>query len=240
LKEDYLIDTLQCLYSYCDSWDYQLWWSQKIFNGLATTWKENILTLVDRNYQYVYASPVHHILMGDEPRTEINDERIRALSNRSLIEYIIKRNENKREMYIRWPYDALYFCGEKRGVLLSYGDRNLAISALLKDGRFQLNNEDIIIPGTNLYWGFDIDMTFQIEPEKTIHFRWYRESNNQAYDIYLMDDQWNYKHRPNEKPEEKGDRKNCYCFNVERDKSNVVQTIINNLISEQSEIDSNA
>ena len=178
--------------------------------------------------------------MGDEPRTEINDERIRALSNRSLIEYIIKRNENKREMYIRWPYDALYFCGEKRGVLLSYGDRNLAISALLKDGRFQLNNEDIIIPGTNLYWGFDIDMTFQIEPEKTIHFRWYRESNNQAYDIYLMDDQWNYKHRPNEKPEEQGDRKNCYCFNVERDKSNVVQTIINNLISEQSEIDSNA
>jgi hypothetical protein len=55
-----------------------------------------------------------------------------------------------------------------------------------------------------------------------------------------MDDQWNYKHRPNEKPEEQGDRKNCYCFNVERDKSNVVQTIINNLISEQSEIDSNA
>ena len=83
-------------------------------------------------------------------------------------------------------------------------------------------------------------MTFQIEPGKTIYFRWYRESNNQVYDIYLMDDQWNYKHRPNEKPEEKGDRKNCYCFNVERDKSNVVQTIINNLVSEQSEIDSNA
>ena len=240
LKEDYLIDTLHCLYSYCDNWDVQLWWSHKIFNGLAATWKENVLTLVDRNYQYVYASPVHHILMGDEPRTEIEDKRILTLSNRSLITYFLKHNENKKEMYIRWPYDALYFCGDKRGVLLSYGFRNQAISAMLKDGRFRLNNEDIIIPGTDLLWGFDIDMTFQIEPGKTIYFRWYRESNNQVYDIYLMDDQWNYKHRPNEKPEEKGDRKNCYCFNVERDKSNVVQTIINNLVSEQSEIDSNA
>lgn len=239
LKEECLIETLQCLYSYCDSWDAQLWWSHKIFNGLGTTWKENILTLVDRNYQYVYASPVHHILMGDEPRTEIEDERIRTLSNRSLIAYILKRNENKREMYIRWPYDALYFCGDKRGVLLSYGFRNQAISAMLKDERFQLNNEEILIPGTNLLWGFDIDMTFQLEPEKTIYFRWYRENNNQAYDIYLMDDQWNYRHRPNEKSEEQGDRKNCYCFNVERDLPNVVETIISKLKFEQSEINSN-
>jgi hypothetical protein len=81
-------------------------------------------------------------------------------------------------------------------------------------------------------------MTFQIEPEKTINFRWYRERNNQTYDIYLMDDQWNYRHRPNEKSEEQGDRKNCYCFNVDLESSNVVETVINNLISEQSEIDS--
>ncbi len=239
LKEDYWINTLHCLYSYCDSWDAQLWWSHKIFNGLAATWKDNILALVDRNYQYVYASPVHHILMGDEPRTEIKDERIKTLSNRSLIEYILKRNENKREMYIRWPYDALYFCGDKRGVLLSYGFRNQAISAILEDTRFQLNDEDVLIPGTNLLWGFDIDMLFHPTPEKTIYFRWYREHNSQAYDIYIMDSQWNYLHRPTEKIEEQGDRKNCYCFNVESTPSNVVETIISNLISEQSEIDSN-
>lgn len=239
LKEDYLIDTLQCLYSYCDSWDAQFWWSHKIFNGLAATWKENILTLVDRNYQYVYASPVHHILIGDEPRTEINDGRIRTLSNRSLIEYILKRNENKREMYIRWPHDALYFCGDKRGVLLSYTDRNKVISAMLKDGRFRLNNENVSIPSTNLFWGFDIDMTFHLDSGKTIYFRWYRESNNQTYDIYLMDDQWNYRHRPNEKSEEQGDRKNYYCFNVEKELPNVIETIISKLKSEQSDMDSN-
>lgn len=239
LKKEYLIDTLQCLYSYCDNWDAQIWWSHKIFNGLAATWKENILTLVDRNYQYVYASPVHHILMGDGSRTEINDERISALSNRSLIDYILKQNGNKREMYIRWPYDALYFCGDKCGVLLSYRDRNQAISAMLKDGRFQLNNEEIIISGTNFFWGFDIDIIFHNE-ENTIYFRWYRERNNQTYDIYLMDSQWNYIHRPNEKAEEQGDRKKCYCFNVKRDNdiSNVVKTLIQNLISEQSEINS--
>jgi hypothetical protein len=239
LKEEYRVDILHCLYSYCDSWDAQLWWSHKIFNGLAATWKDNILTLVDRNYQYVYASPVHHILMGDEPRTEIKDEKIKTLSNRSLIEYILKQNENKREMYIRWPYDALYFCGEKRGVLLSYGDRNRVISELLKDSRFQLNNEDVLIPGTYLLWGFDIDMLFHPTPEKTIYFRWYREHNSQAYDIYIMDSQWNYMHRPTEKIDEQGDKKNCYCFNIESTPTNVVKTIISNLISEQYEIDSN-
>ena len=239
LKEEYRVDILHCLYSYCDSWDAQLWWSHKIFNGLAATWKDNILTLVDRNYQYVYASPVHHILMGDEPWTEIKDTRIRVLSNRSLVRYILKHNENKRDMYIRWPYDALYFCGDKRGVLLSHEDRNRVISELLKDTRFQLNNEDVLIPGTNLFWGFDIDLLFHQTTEKTIYFRWYREHNSQAYDIYIMDSQWNYMHRPSEKTDEQGDRKNCYCFNVESTPSNVVETIISNLISEQNEIDSN-
>lgn len=239
LKKDYLIDTLHCLYSYCDSWDAQLWWSHKIFNGLAATWKDNILTFVDRNYQYVYASPIHHILMGDEPRTEIIDEKIKTLSNRSLIEYVLKRNENKRDMYIRWPYNALYFCGDKQGVLLSYGFRNQAISALLKDTRFLLVNEDIRIPGTNLFWGFDIDILFHPIPEKTIRFRWYRENNNKTYDIYIMDDQWNYIQRPNEKPEAQGDKKNYYCFNVGSSLSNIVETIANDLMSEQSEIDSN-
>ena len=239
LKKDYLIDTLHCLYSYCDSWDAQLWWSHKIFNGLAATWKDNILTFVDRNYQYVYASSVHHILMGDEPRTEIIDKKIKTLSNRSLIEYVLKRNENKRDMYIRWPYDALYFCGDKQGVLLSYGLRNQAISALLKDTRFLLVNEDIRIPGTNLFWGFDIDILFHPIPEKTIRFRWYRENNNKTYDIYIMDDQWNYIQRPNEKPEAQGDKKNYYCFNVGSSLSNIVETIANDLMSEQSEIDSN-
>lgn len=239
VRKDYLIDTLLCLYSYCDQWENQLWWSHKIFNGLATTWKENILTLVDRSSQYVYASSVHHILMGHNPTSEIEDNRIKTLANRSLIEYIIKQNDNKKDMYIRWPHDALYFCGDKRGVLLSHDYRNKVIlNMMLKDNRFQLNNKDVVIPDTNLLWGFDIDMIYK-EQEKTIHFRWYREKNNQTYDIYLMDDQWKYIPRPNEKGTEQGDRKNYYCFNVDRETPNVVETIIEKLKLELSEIDSN-
>ena len=243
VRKDYLIDTLLCLYSYCDQWENQLWWSHKIFNGLATTWKENILTLTDRdrNNQYVYASPVHHILMGNEPRNkdEIEDNRIKTLANRSLIEYIIKQNENKKDMYIRWPYYALYFCGDKRGVLLSYDYRNKVIlEMMLKDTRFQLNNKDVVIPNTNLLWGFDIDIIYK-EQNKTIYFRWYRERNNQCYDIYLMDNHWKYIQRPNEKGTEHGDRKNYYCFNVDRETANVVDSIIENLKTEQLEIDTN-
>ncbi len=245
LRKDYLINTLLCLYSYCDQWDDQLCWSHKIFNGLATTWKENILTLTDRNrnYQYVYASPVHHILMGYEPRNrdEINDNRIKTLANCSLIEYIINKQKeyNKKDMYIRSPHDALYFCNAKRGVLLSYDDRNKVIlEMMLKDTRFQLNNKDVVIPNTNLLWGFDIDIIYK-EQNKTIYFRWYRERNNQAYDIYLMDNNWNYIHRPNKKETEQGDRKDYYCFNVDTKTANVVESIIEKLKSEQSEIDSN-
>lgn len=238
LKEDNLIDTLHCLYSYCENWDTQLWKYHKIFNGLAATWKYNILTQVDRDYQYVYASPVHHILMGDRPRSEIKDNRIMMLANRSLIEYIIKHNENKKDMYIRWPHDALYFCGDKRGVLLSHYRNGIILNMMLKNIRFQLNNKDMLIPDTNLLWGFDIDMIYK-EQERTIYFRWYRERNNHTYDIYLMDNQWNYIRRPIEKGEEQGDRKNYYCFNVDRDTPNVVESIIENLKLEQAEIDSN-
>ena len=98
---------------------------------------------------------------------------------------------------------------------------------MLKDTRFLLVNEDIRIPGTNLFWGFDIDILFHPIPEKTIRFRWYRENNNKTYDIYIMDDQWNYIQRPNEKPDAQGDKKNYYCFNVGSSLSNIVETIAN-------------
>ena len=216
IKEEYLIDTLYCLYSYCDNWNDQFWWSHKIFNGLAATWKDNILTHVNRNYQYVYASPVHHILMGDAPRNSIEiEERIRKLANPSLLAYVLKRNGNKREMYIRLPHDVLYFCGDKQGVMLSNDKRDKALSDILRDSHFTLKDNSVIIPDTDMFWGFDIDFIYRDDAGKTFNLRWYREQNSQTYDIYLMDENWNYLRRANEYFEAIGDKKFYYCFNYD-------------------------
>lgn len=234
LKEEYRVDILHCLYSYCDSWDAQLWWSHKIFNGLAATWKDNILTLVDRNYQYVYASPVHHILMGDAPRNSKEiEERIRKLANPSLLAYILKRNGNKREMYIRWPHDVLYFCGDKQGVMLSNNKRDKALSDILRDPHFTLKDNSVIIPNTDMFWGFDIDFIYREDTGKTFHLRWYREQNNQTYDIYLMDENWNYMRRANECLEAIGDKKFYYCFNFEENSTlEATEQVIDKINSE--------
>lgn len=233
VKEEYRVKTLQCLYSYCTDWETQLWWNHKIFNGQAATWKDNILTFV-KDYKYVYASSVHHILIGDEPNSEITDERIQALANRSMVEYILGKNDNKRDMYIRWPHHALHFCGDRQGILLSHKDRDQAITKMLEDKRFKLQNGERI-PNTDKFWGFDIDLTCQVDSTKTVNIRWYRERKDNTYDIYLLDEQWNYQMRPQEKSEEKGDRKKYYCFNVE--KSDVVEDIIDKLRIEIDSID---
>jgi hypothetical protein len=154
--------------------------------------------------------------MGDAPRNSKEiEERIRKLANPSLLAYILKRNGNKREMYIRWPHDVLYFCGDKQGVMLSNNKRDKALSDILRDPHFTLKDNSVIIPDTNMFWGFDIDFIYRDDAGKTFNLRWYREQNNQTYDIYLMDENWNYMRRANENLEAIGDKKLYYCFNFE-------------------------
>lgn len=238
VKEDFQVKTLQCLYSYCTDWGTQFWWYYKIFNCTASTWKDNILTYVNKEYKYVYASSVHHILMGDKPNSEIADERIRALANPSMIVYILDKTQEKRDMYIRLPYDALHYCGERQGILLSKEYRDQAITQMLADGRFTLRDKDVQIHGTTKFWGFDIDLTFQEDSSKPIHFRWYRDNTGNGYDIYLLNENWEYKIRSQEKPEEERDRKRYYCFNVEEEEpTNVVEHIVSKLKKEFEEME---
>ena len=225
INDECLEETLTCLYSYCDNWGTQLWWSHKIFNGQLTTWKKNILTFVDESCNYVYALPVHHILMGDPPKTVIEDSRIKKLANRSLVSYLLKQNDNKRDMYIRSPHDALYFYRDKQGVMLSNDFRDASMSKILKDEHFSLRNPEIQIPDTNLLWGFDINFICMLDGQP-FNLQWYRERNNQTYDIYLMDEDWNYMKRHIELTNAIGDKRSYYCFNLEEN-NDVAEQIMN-------------
>lgn len=237
VKEERVVMALQTLYSYCSDWIRQLWWNARIFDGTSSTWKNNILNSVDRNYTYIYACPVHHILMGDNPSEVLHEYRsMRMLTDKALIEYIVKKNEQKREMYIRWPHDALYFCGDKRGVLLSNKFRDDSIAKLLNDGRFSLNDESIKIANTGLLWGFDINLVYHLGNGHDINLQWYREHNANNYDIYLMDENWNYRHRLNNLDNAEGDRRYYFCFNVIKETEDFIFTFIKQLKSEFAEI----
>ena len=225
-----VVDAMQTLYSYCDDWGSQFWWNAKIFNGKANTWKDQILTKVIGDNKYVYAEPIHYLLMKAEPSKERKvDRRLRLLSSKSLIEYLVKENAQGLDMYIRDPHDALHYCGRKYGVMLSYPERDKCLNELLRNNKIKLVadwNEDKYIEKDEygdedvVFWGnLDINFTYRPENGKPIHLQWYRGRSSTEYDIYLMNEDWTYKIRPTPLEDEKGDRKRLYCFNLHIDES---------------------
>lgn len=229
VKADKIVDAMQTLYSYCDDWDSQFWWNATIFNGKANTWKDQILTKVIGDNKYVYAEPVHHLLMGEGPSTERkSDRRLRLLSSRSLIEHLVKENPKGQDMYIRYPHDSLYYCGRKYGVMLGFQKRDECLNKLKNEGKIKLTdqNEPIIIPKDEygdedvVFWG-DLNINFVYYPEngEPLHLQWYQGGSSAEYEIYLMNEDWTYKIRPTPLENGLGDRKRFYCFNLNIDES---------------------
>ena len=232
VKADKIVNAMQTLYSYCNDndWDSQFNKDAKIFNGKANTWKDQILTKVVGDNKYVYAEPVHHLLMGEGPSTERkSDRRLRLLSSRSLIEHLVKENPKGQDMYIRYPHDSLYYCGWKYGVMLSYEKRDKCLNKLLENNKIKLisdwnkkidigkdeyGDEDVV------FWG-DLNINFVYYPEngEPLHLQWYQGGSSAEYEIYLMNEDWGYKIRTTHMEKEHDDRKRYYCFNFNIDES---------------------
>ena len=228
VKADKTVAAMQTLYSYCDDWGSQFWWNAKIFNGKASTWKEQILTKVDGENKYVYAKPVHYLLlMGAKPSKERKEDRqLRLLSSNSLIEHLVRKNPKGQDMYIRYPHDSLYYCGKKFGVMLYYESRDKCLNELLRNNKIKLlagQNEKISIKNDDgnevdaVFWG-DLNINFDYYPEngEPLHLQWYQGGSSTEYEIYLMNEDWTYKMRATPL-EDEGDRKRYYCFNLHID-----------------------
>lgn len=226
VKADKIVDAMQTLYSYCNDndWDSQFNKDAKIFNGKANTWKDQILTKVVGDNKYVYAKPVHYLLMRVGPSKERKEERrLRLLSSKSLIEHLVAENAQGLDMYIRYPHDSLYYCGRKYGVILSYPERDKCLNELLNIGKIDLTepNERIIIPKDEygdedvVFWG-DLNINFVYYPEngEPLHLQWYQGGSSAEREIYLMNEDWTYKIRPTPLENGQGDRKRFYCFNL--------------------------
>ena len=227
VKADKMVDAMHTLYSYCDDWGSQFCWNAKIFNGKASTWKDQILTKVVGDNKYVYAEPVHHLLMGEGHSTERKlDRRLRLLSSRSLIKKLVEKNVHGLDMYIRYPHDSLYYCGKKFGVMLYYESRDKCLNELLRNNKIKLlagQNEKISIKNDDgnevdaVFWG-DLNINFDYYPEngEPLHLQWYQGGSSTEYEIYLMNEDWTYKMRATPL-EDEGDRKRYYCFNLHID-----------------------
>ena len=225
VKADKIVNAMQTLYSYCNNWDSQFNKDAKIFNGKANTWKDQILTKVVGDNKYVYAEPVHHLLMKEGPSTEWkSDRQLRLLSSKSLIKHLVKENPQGQDMYIRYPHDSLYYCGRKYGVMLNYQERDKCLNELLKNNKIKLlagQNEPIIIPKDKygdedvVFWG-DLNINFVYYPEngEPLHLQWYQGGSSAEDDIYLMNEDWTYKIRPTPLENGQGNRKRFYCFNL--------------------------
>lgn len=208
------VEALHTLYSYCDNWESQFWWNAKIFSCTAKTWKENILTKVNSYNTYIYAKPIHHLLMGDTPSNEIKSDKIRLLANESFVRFLVSENTNNWNLYIRHPHDALYYCGYKYGVMLNYPMRDTYLNRLLDAGIIELTDSNKRIADTGLFWGnLNINFIYHVNG-KELYLQWYKQNNNKECDIYLMTQEWDYKRRPIVLENEQSDKKRYYCFNI--------------------------
>lgn len=217
VQADQRVKALRTLYSYCDDFNSQFWRDAKIFNWSTETWKENILTKVNASNEYIYAKPVHHLLMGDAPSEEKKqDERLQLLANESFVTFLVKENKNNEDMYIRDPHNALYYCGRKYGVMLEHKMRDSYLNQLLDANKIELTDSNNRIADTGLFWGnFSINFIYHANG-KDLHLQWYRQRNNREYDIYLMTEDWNYMRRTTKLENGQGDRQDFYCFNIEK------------------------
>ena len=155
--------------------------------------------------------------MGDGPSEKTSDDRrMRLLTDESMVSFLVTENKNESDMYIRDPHDALYYCGYKYGVMLNFERRDTYLNLLLDEGVIELTDRNRRIDNTGLFWGdFNINFLYHARNGHTLHLQWYQQRNYNAYDIYLMTNEWSYKMRPDSLENELGDRKKYYCFNVE-------------------------
>ena len=157
------------------------------------------------------------LLKGDSPSKEKKqDRRLQVLADENFVKFLVCKNTDNRDMYIRDPHYALYYCGRKCGVMLSCERRDSWLNKLLEESKIELTESNSRIENTGLFWGdFSINFIYHLKNGKSLHLQWFQQRNDICYDIYLMTEDWNYKRRENRLVDAQGERQEYYCFNID-------------------------
>ena len=185
---------IKIILSYCNSW----WWQIEshphdnhfIFSDSFNCWKNCILLKSGKDGRPLYASPVHHLLVGDGLSDSVPDD----LSDRyrkSAFKYLIDTSiisdcydlfkKTKDKLYIRWIYDNLCLYPSSLGFVLSMPHRDEMLLSCLENGSVKLI--DSWQKQSMFFWGWNV-----IFIHNGFNFQW-------CYDdrIYLLDKDLKYK-----------------------------------------------
>lgn len=199
LKTDIAAKTEAIFISHCKNFLYLLNYDKKVFSTDIDTWRDKIFLRTDNDsYSYTYAEPIHCLLLGMDI-AQISDEEysgasyIRKLANPDIWNHIWAQSDNK-PMYIRENKTMLHVYGDKnKGLFLDYDIRDNLIHSLLENDseHFKLRIPNIVlIPGTNLLWGGQIDFIYIVDNYK-FNFIWNNPVYNSDSDICLANPDWN-------------------------------------------------
>lgn len=199
VKRDYQVSALllRALLSRIDISEHQWFGNYKDF------WREMIL---NREHSLV----IHELLMGplnvkEECDCWIKDDRLlQELLNKHKAWHILT-DWNNYPVLTRYSRREQNPRSPKEIVVLNY-HRN----ALLNNQTIAIN-KDCIIDNTFFLYGWDINFKY-----KEKYFQWYGTPNEAELDVYLMDENWKYKRRPNYE-EGKIDKENYYCFGITKE-----------------------
>lgn len=168
--------------SYCDDYWAQLNYWPKVFSCDTATWRDNILLKSkSNNYDYLYAKPIHHLLLKDVTRQlddtdcEGTTEYIRKLSNSHVWDHVWGMVGYNVPMYIRsFRSDNkrfLYTCGDfSKGLFIDYQQRDRLVHEILNESEPMLElmyPEYAIIKNSELFWGPNLDFVYE-----GYKFRW--------------------------------------------------------------------
>lgn len=170
-RKDALI--IRKLLSYCNIWTHQIEsWSghyRFIFSYEYDNWRDNILLRVDESnkdsVKLLYASSIHHILIGDEinPQPILNDtEAYRQVAYETLLNTDIVNDFNGKRYYVRWYRNNLCLYPSAEGVMLTMVERDAILSKLCHDGVITLTRGRIHQGlGRAIIDGWDVNFNYK-------------------------------------------------------------------------------
>lgn len=185
---------IKIILSYCNSW----WWQIEshphdnhfIFSDSFNCWKNCILLKSGKDGRPLYASPVHHLLVGDGHSSSVPDD-LSDHYRKAAFKYLIDTSiisdcydlfkKTKDKLYIRWIYDNLCLYPSSLGFVLSMPHRDEMLLSCLENGSVKLI--DSWQKQSMFFWGWNVNFI-----HNGFNFQW-------CYDdrIYLLDKDLKYK-----------------------------------------------
>ena len=168
------------------------------------------------------------VIMSTDITTEITqnyvnntkDVNILHIIDDGLMDYICNKMSGARirgtysnNRCYRYDYHAIWQSGYPAFQVVI----NPILSRLQFDGKVKYSNfdgRDSTIPNCRYYKCINRNVDFKYETKgKCYYFQWYGAPSVKELDIYLLDENWEYKTRPNHE-QDKIDKDNYYCFGI--------------------------